>query len=252
MPTSSSSSSSSPPISACIQPIGPPNGYLSNNHAPTISPANNPFASQSAIETRVSNNPFVDCKTLAAGNLGTSSSSLHSSFINLAEKLDMSSLFTHSNAKPIVKTPPSINQVVKSASVEKAVKSYFEKSSRAAQINQIQTMAMKLKLAQAPEITIQASPKIVVVTPKPAKKVNVVDTPPTPNPYGKTLSIMVDMIPRAMNLSVVKTYFSRFGKIACFSDPPNNSKSPLTKFVFIKFEKLESVDKVLGERFEHF
>lgn len=115
------------------------------------------------------------------------------------------------------------------------------------------TIAMKLKLAQSPT-TSEASTPQKLPSPRLSPPKSPIDYEPKIDPNGsildpnfKTRSLMVDMIPRGLSLATVRNYFNKFGKITNFTDPPRNSKSQSTKFVFIKFEKYESVDKALGE-----
>lgn len=119
--------------------------------------------------------------------------------------------------------------------------------------NKTTTIAMKLKMAQCPTTSQSSAPQKL-----PSPKV----TPPKDpieydmkidshgsilDPNFKTRSLMVDMIPRGLSLATVRDYFNKYGKITNVTDPPRNSKSASTKFVFIKFEKYESVEKALGE-----
>lgn len=115
------------------------------------------------------------------------------------------------------------------------------------------TIAMKLKLAKSPN-TSKASTPQKLPTPRLSPPKGPIESDPKTDPFGsildpnfKTRSLMIDMIPKDLSLVTVKNYFNKFGKITNFTDPPRNSKSTNTKFVFIKFEKYESVDKALGE-----
>lgn len=114
-----------------------------------------------------------------------------------------------------------------------------------------ETIASKLKLSQASiSVATNFSPVATTSTVKTSPK-NEWQKPDPKSEYAnlqeiQTRSLMVDLIPRKLSLKTVEKYFMKFGKILQVTDPPRNSKSPNTKFIFIKFENYETVDKVIG------
>lgn len=63
----------------------------------------------------------------------------------------------------------------------------------------------------------------------------------------KTRSLMIHQLTKEIFQSDIEKHFAKYGKIIHYTDPPKNCKNPEIRFVFVKFETAESVEKALKD-----